>query len=108
MQVAIPHDDGLESWLPAAQRGDRRAAERVLRALLPRVRNLVRYLVRGDSHVDDMAQQALIAILRNGMTLLNFTAQMQDMLKGIVLIIAIVLDNYLNPRDTETDTSGDL
>ncbi len=51
---------------------------------------------------------ALIAILRNGMTLLNFTAQMQDMLKGIVLIIAIVLDNYLNPRDTETDTSGDL
>ena len=62
--MAIPHDDGLESWLPAAQRGDRRAAERVLRALLPRVRNLVRYLGRGDSHVDDMAQQALIAILR--------------------------------------------
>jgi ribose transport system permease protein len=51
---------------------------------------------------------ALIAILRNGMTLLNFTTQAQDMLKGIVLIMAVVADNYLNPRDTETDTVGDL
>jgi ribose transport system permease protein len=51
---------------------------------------------------------ALIAILRNGMTLLNVTTQMQDVLKGLVLITAIVADNYLNPRDTETDTVGDL
>jgi len=51
---------------------------------------------------------ALIAILRNGMTLLNVTTQMQDVLKGLVLITAIVADNYLNPRDTETDTIGDL
>jgi len=51
---------------------------------------------------------ALIAILRNGMTLMNFTTQMQDALRGLVLIFAIVIDNYLNPRDTETDTVGDL
>lgn len=51
---------------------------------------------------------ALIAILRNGMTLMNFTTQTQDMLKGLVLLIAVVTDNYLNPRDTETDTVGDL
>lgn len=51
---------------------------------------------------------ALIVVLRNGMTLLNFTTQTQDMLKGLVLILAIVIDNYLNPRDTETDTVGDL
>ena len=51
---------------------------------------------------------ALIAVLRNGMTLLNFTTQTQDMLKGLVLIMAVVADNYLNPRDTETDTVGDL
>jgi ribose transport system permease protein len=51
---------------------------------------------------------ALIVVLRNGMTLLNFTTQTQDMLKGLVLIGAIVTDNYLNPRDTETDTVGDL
>lgn len=51
---------------------------------------------------------ALIAILRNGMTLMNFTTQTQDALRGVVLILAIVIDNYLNPRDTETDTVGDL
>lgn len=51
---------------------------------------------------------ALIAVLRNGMTLMNFTTQMQDALRGLVLILAIVIDNYLNPRDTETDTVGDL
>jgi ribose transport system permease protein len=51
---------------------------------------------------------ALIAVLRNGMTLLNVTAQTQDVVKGAVLIVAIVTDNYLNPRDTETDTVGDL
>jgi ribose transport system permease protein len=51
---------------------------------------------------------ALIAVLRNGMTLMNFTTQTQDMLKGLILIVAIVTDNYLNPRDTETDTVGDL
>lgn len=51
---------------------------------------------------------ALIAILRNGMTLMDFTAQTQDMLKGLVLLTAIIADNYLNPRDSETDVAGDL
>lgn len=51
---------------------------------------------------------ALIAILRNGMTLMNYTTQTQDMLRGLVLLTAIIIDNYLNPRDTETDTVGDL
>jgi len=48
----------------AAASGDRPAAEALCRELLPRVRNLVRYLVRGDSHVDDIAQEALIVVLR--------------------------------------------
>jgi len=51
---------------------------------------------------------ALIAVLRNGMTLYDFSTQIQDMLTGVVLIAAILVDNYLNPRDTETDTVGDL
>lgn len=55
-----------------------------------------------------LAGVALIAVLRNGMTLLDFTTQTQDVLKGLVLLIAIVVDNYVNPRDTETDTVGDL
>jgi len=51
---------------------------------------------------------ALIAVLRNGMTLMDFTTQTQDMLKGLILLTAIVTDNYLNPRDAETDSVGDL
>jgi ribose transport system permease protein len=51
---------------------------------------------------------ALIAVLRDGMTLYDFSTQTQDMLKGVVLVAAILVDNYLNPRDAETDTAGDL
>jgi len=47
-----------------AARGDRAAAERLIRSILPRVRNLVRYLVYRDADVDDLAQDALVAILR--------------------------------------------
>lgn len=42
---------------------ERAAVESLLVELLPRVRNLVRYLVRGDSEVEDIAQEALIALL---------------------------------------------
>ena len=51
---------------------------------------------------------ALIAVLRNGMTLYDFSTQSQDMLKGVVLMAAILVDHALDPRDTETDTIGDL
>jgi RNA polymerase sigma-70 factor (ECF subfamily) len=58
-----PADHSFDAVLDRARRGDRAAAGEVLRHILPRVRNLVRYLVRGDSDVDDMAQQSLIAVL---------------------------------------------
>lgn len=48
----------------AVLRGERRAAESLLAELLPRARNLIRYLVRGDGEVDDLTQEALIAVLR--------------------------------------------
>lgn len=40
------------------------AAERLFLFLFPRVRNLVRYLVRGDREVDDLSQEALLTLLR--------------------------------------------
>jgi RNA polymerase sigma-70 factor (ECF subfamily) len=52
-----------DSRLAAAVAGDRAALVAVVTELLPRVRNLVRYLVRGDADVDDIAQEALVAIL---------------------------------------------
>lgn len=59
--MALPE---VDPRVAAAVSGDRAAAESLLRELLPRVRNLVRYLVRGDPEADDLAQQALVAILR--------------------------------------------
>ena len=52
-----------DSRLEAALAGDRSAMEALLLELLPRVRNLVRWLMRGDA-IDDVAQEALIAIAR--------------------------------------------
>jgi len=48
----------------AAVAGDRAALAAVLTELLPRMRNLVRYLLPGDQDVDDVTQEALIAIVR--------------------------------------------
>ncbi len=50
--------------IEAAAAGDRAAAQALLSELLPRVRNLIRYVVRGDDDVDDIAQLALLEILR--------------------------------------------
>ena len=55
---------GDDPRVPAAAAGDRDAAASLLAELLPRVRNLVRYLVRGDDEVDDLTQAALLEILR--------------------------------------------
>jgi RNA polymerase sigma-70 factor, ECF subfamily len=52
------------AMVAAAVRGERPAVERLLTTLLPRVRNLVRYLVRGDREIDDIAQEALVALVR--------------------------------------------
>ena len=54
----------IEPRIRAAAGGDRMAAQALLTELLPRVRNLIRYLVRGDEEVDDIAQEALIALMR--------------------------------------------
>ncbi len=53
-----------EPRIRAAIEGRRDAAQSLLMELLPRVRNLVRYSVRRDSEVDDITQEALVAILR--------------------------------------------
>jgi RNA polymerase sigma-70 factor (ECF subfamily) len=54
----------IDPRIAAAAKGDRAAAEAICRELLPRVRNLVRYLIRGDALCDDIAQEALVAVLR--------------------------------------------
>jgi len=54
----------VDARIAAACAGDRRALESVVSELFPRIRNLVRYLVRGDGDADDIAQEAMVAIVR--------------------------------------------
>lgn len=55
----------LDPRVAAAAAGDRQAAHELLTELLPRARNLIRYLVRSDGEVDEIAQLALLEILRS-------------------------------------------
>lgn len=60
-----PSAQAPDPRIAQAAQGDRSAAQALLRELLPRVRNLIRYLVRGDADVDDIAQIALVEIVRS-------------------------------------------
>lgn len=79
MYVAIRENDSSgdgttrppDPRVEAAAGGDRAAAQSLLLELMPRVRNLVRYLCRGDSDVDDIAQLALCEVLRSLRTYRN-------------------------------------
>lgn len=53
----------MDPRVTAALSGDREAATSLVRELLPRVRNLVRFLLHGDADVEDVAQDAVLAIL---------------------------------------------
>lgn len=50
----------------------------------------------------------LIGILLNGMTILNVSYSAQNIVKGIVLLIALLFDTFLNPRNEDTAQQGDV
>ncbi|MFT3803947.1 MAG: ABC transporter permease [Burkholderiaceae bacterium] len=54
-----------------------------------------------------LAGALLIGVLLNGLTIMNVNNQIQDIVRGLVLLGAIVLDNRLHPRDEETARQGD-
>jgi ribose transport system permease protein len=54
-----------------------------------------------------IAGTLLIGVLLNAMTIMNLDVQIQDIIKGIVLLVAITLDSYVHPRDEETAKQGD-
>ena len=49
----------------------------------------------------------LIGTLLNAFTIMDVNSEVQNIVKGIVLLVAIVLDNWLHPRDEETARQGD-
>ena len=51
---------------------------------------------------------ALIGTLLNGMTILDLSYSAQNLVKGVILLIAILIDSFLNPRNEETAQQGDI
>ena len=49
----------------------------------------------------------LIGTLLNAFTIMDVNTEVQNIVKGVVLLAAIVLDNWLHPRDEETARQGD-
>jgi len=49
-----------------------------------------------------------VGILLNGMTIMNIDYTIQNLVKGVVLLLAIVIDSLVNPRDEQTSQQGDL
>ena len=48
----------------------------------------------------------LIGVLLNGMTIMDLNFFLQSVIKGAVLLFAVVLDDLLHPRDEETGRRG--
>ncbi len=50
----------------------------------------------------------LIGVLLNGMTILDIQYTVQNVIKGVILLTAIVIDTIINPRDEQTAQQGDI
>ena len=50
----------------------------------------------------------LIGTMLNGMTILNMPYAAQNLVKGVVLLAAVIADSFLNPRNEETAQQGDI
>ena len=50
----------------------------------------------------------LIGTMLNGMTIMNLSYSAQNLVKGVVLLIAVIADSFLNPRNEEPAQQGDI
>ncbi len=50
----------------------------------------------------------LIGIMGNAMTIMDFSNVEQNLIKSIVLLAAIMIDGFINPRDEQTAQQGDI
>lgn len=50
----------------------------------------------------------LIGTMLNGMTIMDVSYSGQNLVKGVVLLVAVIADSFLNPRNEETAQQGDI
>lgn len=49
-----------------------------------------------------------VGVLLNGMTIMNLSYTTQNFIKSIVMLVALIAETMLNPRDEQTSQSGDI
>jgi ribose transport system permease protein len=50
----------------------------------------------------------LIGVIWNGMTIMDIQYTLQNLIKSCILLIAIIIDSLINPRDEQTEQQGDI
>lgn len=50
----------------------------------------------------------LIGIMQNAMTIIDIPNIYQNLIKAVILLLAIIVDSLLNPRDEQTAQQGDI
>ncbi len=50
----------------------------------------------------------LIGTIMNGLTIMNMPFEMQNLVRGLVLLFAVLADSLVNPRNEETSQQGDI
>jgi ribose transport system permease protein len=50
----------------------------------------------------------LIGTLLNAMTIMDVSYSGQNLVKGVILLVAILADSFINPRNEETAQQGDI
>lgn len=50
----------------------------------------------------------LIGTIMNGLTIMNVSFEMQNLVRGLVLLVAVLADSLINPRNEETSQQGDI
>ena len=50
----------------------------------------------------------LIGIMLNAMTIIDISNIYQNLIKSTILLVAIIVDSLLNPRDEQTAQQGDI
>ena len=58
-------------------------------------------------HLPAEETATILHTLLNAFTIMDINTDIQNIIKGLVLLGAIILDNFLHPRDEETARQGD-
>ena len=64
--------------------------------------------VAGTRRLTGVEERPLIGTILNAMTILDVSYYGQNFTKGVILLLAVLSDSIINPRNEETAQQGDI